>query len=79
MDIHAGVIMKRLLTLKGYTVDQTLADKENKALAISAIQKGFNTKRLKPVIAKHFSLDQFDHAFAYLRSNQHLGKIVITP
>lgn len=79
MDIHAGVLMKRLLTLKGYTVDQTLTHKKNKALAIEAIRKGFSTKQLKPIIAKHFSLDQFDQAFAYLRSNQHIGKIVITP
>ncbi|MFT6122825.1 MAG: NADPH:quinone reductase-like Zn-dependent oxidoreductase [Oleiphilaceae bacterium] len=79
MDIHAGVLMKRLLTLKGYTVDQTLAHKENKALAINAIRTGFSTKQLAPVIAKHFSLDQFDQAFSYLRSNQHIGKIVITP
>lgn len=79
MDIHAGVLMKRLLTLKGYTVDQTLADKESKALAISQIRKGFSAHQLKPVIANHFSLDQFDQAFSCLRSNQHLGKIVITP
>jgi len=79
MDIHAGVLMKRLLTLKGYTVDQTLTHKKNKEIAINAIQKGFSTKQLKPVIAKHFSLDQVNQAFSYLRSNQHIGKIVITP
>ena len=31
MDIHAGVLMKRLLTLKGYTVDQTLLSTQKKA------------------------------------------------
>jgi len=79
MDIHAGVLMKRLLTLKGYTVDQTLTHKTNKKVAINAIRKGFSTKQLKPIIAKYFSLDQFDQAFSYLRSNQHIGKIVINP
>jgi len=79
MDIHAGVLMKRLLTLKGYTVDQTLTHSTNKEAAISAIQKGFTNKQLKPIIAKHFPLDQFDQAFSYLRSNKHIGKIVINP
>jgi len=79
MDIHAGVLMKRLLTLKGYTVDQTLTHKTNKEIAINTIRQGFSTKLLKPVIAKHFSLDQFNQAFSYLRANQHIGKIVITP
>jgi NADPH:quinone reductase-like Zn-dependent oxidoreductase len=79
MDVHAGVLMKRLLTLKGYTVDQTLTHKKNKAIAINAIREGFSTSQLKPTIAKHFSLSQFKEAFSYLRSNQHIGKIVITP
>ncbi len=79
MDIHAGVLMKRLLTLKGYTVDQTLSHKLEKAQAVTAIQKGFNNNQLKPVIAKHFKLDHFNQAFTYLKSNQHLGKVVITP
>jgi len=79
MDIHAGVLMKRLLTLKGYTVDQTLTHNTNKELAINAIRNGFTSKQLKPVIAKHFSLDQFDQAFSYLQSNLQIGKIVINP
>ena len=79
MDIHAGVLMKRLLTLKGYTVDQTLAHQLNKDTAIKAIQEGFTSKELSPVIAKYFTLNQFKQAFSYLKSNQHIGKIVITP
>ena len=79
MDIHAGVLMKRLLTLKGYTVDQTLNQALQKQNAIRAIQNGFSNKQLKPVIAKKFALENFKQAFEYLKSNQHLGKIVITP
>jgi len=79
MDIHAGVLMKRLLTLKGYTVDQTLNQAQQKQSAILAIQNGFSNKQLKPIIAKKFTLENFKQAFEYLKSNQHLGKIVITP
>ena len=79
MDIHAGVLMKRLLTLKGYTVDQTLANPEQKQRAINAINQGFASKQLKPVIAEQFGLSDYQKAFDYLASNQHIGKIIITP
>ena len=79
MDIHAGVLMKRLLTLKGYTVDQTLACEKTKKLAVSSIHKGFENKQLKTIIADSFSLENYEQAFSYLKSNQHLGKIIITP
>ena len=79
MDIHAGVLMKRLLTLKGYTVDQTLNQAEQKTRAIQAISKGFSNKQLEPVIAAHYSLADFKQAFSRLSANQHVGKIIITP
>jgi len=34
--------------------------------------------RLKPIIAKTFSLDQIVEAHRYLESNQQIGKIVVT-
>jgi len=79
MDIHAGVLMKRLLTLKGYTVDQTLNNTEQKQRAINVISQGFSAKKLSPVIAEKFSLKHYKNAFDSLASNRHIGKIVITP
>jgi len=79
MDIHAGVLMKRGLTLKGYTVDQTLSNKTQKQHAINAISQGISAKKLSPVIAERFSLKQYKIAFERLASNRHIGKIVIMP
>jgi NADPH:quinone reductase-like Zn-dependent oxidoreductase len=79
MDIHAGVLMKRLLTLKGYTVDQTLDNEAQKQRAITAIRKGFTEGHLKAVIAQRFSLNDFQNAFTTLAANKHIGKIIITP
>ncbi len=79
MDIHAGVLMKRLLTIKGYTVDQTLDDKAQKQRAIDAIRKGFKDAELFPVIAKRFALGDFKAAFIGLSENKHIGKIIVTP
>jgi NADPH:quinone reductase-like Zn-dependent oxidoreductase len=79
MDIHAGVLMKRLLTVKGFTLDLLL---ENPALlkdAISHIKKGLTEEKLKPVVAKHFKLAEFREAFDLLISNKHTGKIIINP
>lgn len=79
MDIHAGVLMKRLLTLKGYTVDQTLNNSEQKDKAVTAIKNGFTNNDLKCVIAEQFKLCDYKNAFKTLADNRHMGKIIITP
>jgi len=78
MDIHAGVLMKRLLTLKGYTVDQLLSKPIQKQRAIESILRGLDQKKINPIIAKTFKLDDFKHAFDYLKSNTHVGKVVFS-
>lgn len=79
MDIHAGVVMKRRLSITGYTLDATLEDPTKKAQAIEAVSQGFNNKQLKPVIAKIHPLSCFANAFEQLQKNQHIGKIVLIP
>lgn len=77
MDIHAGVLMKRLLTIKGYTLDQTLNEPEIKAKAVEMITNGFDQGILSPTIAKRFDFVDYQNAFQKLTKNQHIGKIVI--
>ena len=79
MDIHAGVVMKRLLTIKGFTVDLLLENPIQLKRAIEHITEGLNSGKLKPVIAKQFSISQFDEALSLLKSNKHTGKIVVNP
>jgi NADPH:quinone reductase-like Zn-dependent oxidoreductase len=42
------------------------------------IVDGLASGKLKPVIAKMFTLDQIVEAHRYLESNQQVGKIVVT-
>lgn len=79
MDIHAGVLMKRLLTFKGFTLDLLLESPLALAQAVKKITEKLNLGELKPVIAQQFSLDCFAEAFALLESNVHTGKIIVNP
>lgn len=79
MDVHAGVLMKRLLTLRGYTLDQTLEQEGQKQRAIETLTEGFNNGALKPVISETFSLEDYQKASETLKLNKHTGKLVITP
>lgn len=79
MDIHAGVLMKRLLTIKGFTLDIILDAPTVLEEAVKHITDGINSQQLIPVISRTFTLSEFKDAFALLQSNQHIGKILITP
>lgn len=79
MDIHAGVLMKRLLTVKGFTLDIVLDNPTLLKCAIDQITKGINDQQLEPVVAQTFALPDFKDAFSLLKSNKHTGKIIITP
>lgn len=79
MDIHAGVLMKRRLSLRGYTLDETLEHDNKKQAAIDAIAAGIADKYLKPVIAEKYALASFNQAFEQLKLNQHIGKIILIP
>lgn len=79
MDIHAGVLMKRRLTLRGYTLDETLENQNKKDQAIRMITQGIEAGQLKPVIASKYSLKDFSLAFDEIKQNKHIGKIILVP
>lgn len=79
MDIHAGVLMKRRLSLYGYMLDDTLDNETERHRAVESIVKGFTNKQLKPVIAKRHALSCFADAFKQLKQNRHIGKILLVP
>ncbi|WP_250657970.1 zinc-dependent alcohol dehydrogenase family protein [Alkalimarinus coralli] len=79
MDIHAGVLMKRRLTIKGFTLDIVLDNQEVLGDCVRKITQGINSQQLTPIIAKKFDLDCYKEAFKLLKSNKHTGKILITP
>ncbi|WP_377848578.1 zinc-dependent alcohol dehydrogenase family protein [Bosea sp. UC22_33] len=70
--------MQKALTLRGYTVFEFVRDKERLARASAFIEAGLAGGRLKPVVAKTFTLDEIVKAHVYMESNEQLGKIVVT-
>ncbi|MBF0349979.1 MAG: zinc-dependent alcohol dehydrogenase family protein [SAR324 cluster bacterium] len=79
MDIHAGVLMKKQLTLKGYTLMPLFQDLEKLRKVVQSIATGLEQGLLVPIIAKKFKLESFRDAFEYLESNEQIGKIIINP
>ena len=77
MDVHPGVLMKRLLSIQGYTLDATLSDTQQKNAAINHLSQLFDSGVCHPAIAKTFALEDYVNAFEYLSSNQQLGKVLI--
>lgn len=70
--------MQKALTLRGYTLFEFVRDKERLARASAFIEAGLAGGRLKPVVAKTFTLDEIVKAHIYMESNEQLGKIVVT-
>lgn len=72
------IVMKKL-TIMGYDmVDQILMNPEKVKAAVEFINVGLETGKLKPVVAKTFSLDEVAEAHRYLEGNQQFGKVVLS-
>lgn len=70
--------LAKTLTMRGYVLWEILRDDKRFAKAKEFIVDGLKNKKLKPIIAKTFPLDQIVDAHRYLESNQQIGKIVVT-
>ncbi len=64
-----STIIGKNLTLKGIT--------EGSRAMLSALTRAVEVNGLKPVIDKIFPFEQAGEAYAYLKSGQHLGKVMI--
>ena len=71
-------LIGKVLSVTGSMIMTTTADPAKMTKAIDWVNAGFKAGKLKPVIAKTFSLDQIVDAHRYLESNQQFGKIVVT-
>jgi NADPH:quinone reductase-like Zn-dependent oxidoreductase len=70
-------ILAKQITIRGYTLFELSTDPLRLALAKEFIIKGLSAGKLKPTIAKLFTLAQVADAHRYMESNQQLGKIVL--
>ncbi len=71
-------VLGKSLTIRGYVLFEITGDRERLSRAKKFIVEGLSAGKLKPVIAKTFTLDQIVEAHRYLESNQQVGKIVVT-
>ena len=71
-------VLGKSLTIRGYVLFEISTDPQRLERAKKFIVDGLAAGKLKPVIAKTFTLDQIVEAHRYLESNQQIGKIVVT-
>lgn len=66
------------LILRGYTLFSVVGKQESLERGKRFVIDGLVAGRLKPVIARTFSLQDIVEAHRFLESNQQVGKIVVT-
>jgi len=71
-------VLGKSLTIRGYVLFEITGNPERLERAKKFIVGGLSAGKLKPMVAKTFSLDQIVEAHRYLESNQQVGKIVVT-
>lgn len=70
--------MMKSLTIRGYAMNDLMADPEVRRAAIDFITAGLVSGQLKPVIDQVFPLEEIADAHRRLESNLQLGKILVT-
>jgi NADPH:quinone reductase-like Zn-dependent oxidoreductase len=70
--------LRKMLTIRGYTLMEITTRPERLARAFAAIGHGLASGRLKPVVARTFPLEQIADAHRFMESNEQIGKIVLT-
>jgi NADPH:quinone reductase-like Zn-dependent oxidoreductase len=69
---------RKQLSLRGYTLFSVTGDARKREQGVKFVLDGLAAGRLRPIIARSFSLQQIVEAHRYMESNAQIGKIVIT-
>jgi NADPH:quinone reductase-like Zn-dependent oxidoreductase len=72
------LMIGKSLTIRGYVLFEVTTDRARLERGKKFVFDGLASGRLKPVIARTFSLAEIVDAHRYLESNQQIGKIVVT-
>lgn len=70
-------VLSKMLTIRGYLLFEITSDPAKLERAKRFVNNGLAAGRLRPVIAKTFSLDDIVDAHRFLESNEQVGKIVV--
>ena len=71
-------VLGKRLTIRGYVLFELTTDAARLERGKRFILNGLEQGKLKPVIARTFTLDQIVEAHRYMESNQQIGKIIVT-
>jgi len=71
-------VLSKSLTIRGYVLFEITGDPQRLERAKKFIIDGLSAGKLKPVVAKTFTLDEIVDAHRFMESNQQVGKIVVT-
>ena len=71
-------LFPKVLNISGAVVATTASDPVKLAAAIDLVVKGLESGRLKPVIARAFTLDQIVESHRYLENGAQFGKVIVT-
>ena len=71
-------VLGKDLTIRGYQLFKITTDPARLESTKQFINDGLASGRLKPVLAKTFPLEEIVEAHRFMKSNQQIGKIVVT-
>jgi NADPH:quinone reductase-like Zn-dependent oxidoreductase len=70
-------IMLKGLTIRGYAMNDFMADAKNRCRALEFVYFGLGTGKLNPIIDRVFALEDIVEAYRYLESNAQVGKVIV--
>jgi len=71
-------LLRKLPTIKVYSLSYIGANEERRKIAVEYILKGLESGALKPIVDRTFRFDEMVDAHRYLEGNSQFGKIVVT-
>jgi NADPH:quinone reductase-like Zn-dependent oxidoreductase len=71
-------MIRKMPTVKGYSIRLVTGDAERRKLAVEYVTKGLTSGALKPVIDRTFKFDEMVEVHRYLENSGQFGKIVVT-
>lgn len=70
-------IMLKGLAVRGYAMNQFMADANARSRALQFVYHGLGTGTLNPVIDRMFGLEDIVDAYRFLESNAQVGKVIV--
>src|SRR5229473_5145030 len=71
-------MIRKMATVKGYSVRLVIGDEARRKAAVEYVTKGLASGALKPVIDRTFKFDDMVEVHRYLENSGQFGKIVVT-